>query len=143
KAVSLHLEGNLEQALEELNAAIENGEKGAEVYAAQGHVLFELGRFEEAAAAYQQLVELTPNHPTADFNLGICYEKLGQWEEAAQHFEKSLESDPEREDANLGLGICLLRQDKPEPSIMCFDAVLSRQSGQETAQFGKAVSLQL
>lgn len=143
RAVSMHLEGKRKEALRELNTAIENGEETAEVFSAKGHVQFELEQYEDAIKTYERLLAAAPRHPTANFNLGICYEKLGRWQEATDAFQKALEIDPKREEAQLGLGICLLHQEKPEPAIGYFDKVLQRQSGHETAMFGKAVSLQL
>src|SRR6185312_6265629 len=126
RAVSLHLEGKRKEALRELNTAIENGEQGADIYAAKGHIQFELEQYDDAVKTYEKLLGAAPQHPTANFNLGICYEKLGRWQEA-----------------NLGWGICLLRQEKPEPAITCFDKVLASNPEHETAMFGKAVALQL
>src|SRR5579863_7208887 len=108
RSVSLHLEGKRKEALRELNTAIEAGEETAEVFAAKGHIQFELEQYEDAIKTYEKLLGVAPRHPTANFNLGICYEKLGRWQEATDAFQKSLETDAEREEAQLGLGICLL-----------------------------------
>src|ERR1700683_1121391 len=143
RSVALHLEGKRKEALRELNAAIENGEETAEVFAAKGHVQFELEQYDDALKTYEKLLTVAPRHPTANFNLGICYEKLGRWQEASDAFGKALETDPQREEAQLGLGICLLHQEKPEPAITYFDKVLGRHPDHETALFGKAVWLQL
>ena len=143
RAVSLHLEGKRKEALRELNTAIENGEQSADIYAAKGHIQFELEQYDDAIKTYEKLLGAAPQHPTANFNLGICYEKLGRWQEATDSFQKALEVDPQREEANLGWGICLLHQEKPEPAIACFDKVLASNPEHETALFGKAVSLQL
>src|SRR5258708_4361843 len=78
KSVSLHLEGKRKEALRELNTAIENGEETQEVFAAKGHIQFELEQYDDAIKTYEKLLNLAPNHPTASFNLGICYEKLGR-----------------------------------------------------------------
>jgi tetratricopeptide (TPR) repeat protein len=121
RAVSLHLEGKHKEALKELNTALENGEESAEIYAAKGHLQYELEQYEDAIKSYEKLLTLAPRHTTANFNLGICYEKLGRWNEATEAFQKTLEADPNRNEAQLGLGICLLHQEKPEPAIVCFD----------------------
>src|SRR5215470_11818226 len=128
RSVSLHLEGKRKEALRELNIAIENGEDSAEVFAAKGHIQFELEQYEEAIKTYERLLGISPRHVTAHFNLGICHEKLGRWQEATTAFEKALETDPQRVEAHLGLGICLLHQEKPEPAIAHFDKVLARSS---------------
>ncbi len=143
RSVSLHLEGKRKEALRELNTAIESGEESTEILAAKGHIQFELEQFDDALKTYEKLLSVAPRHPTASFNLGICYEKLGRWQEATDSFQKALDTDPQRSEAQLGLGICLLHQEKPEPAIACFDKVLAREAEHEIALFGKAVSLQL
>ena len=61
-----------------------------EVYAAKGHILFELEQFEDAINTYEKLVAVSPRHVTAQFNLGICYEKLGRWQESVIDLEYAL-----------------------------------------------------
>src|SRR3974377_304754 len=107
RAVSLHLEGKRKEALRELNTAMEAGEESPEIYAAKGHIQFELEQYEDAVKTYGRLLEAAPRHPTASFNLGICYEKLGRWNEATTAFQSALSVDPQRVEAQLGLGICL------------------------------------
>jgi Flp pilus assembly protein TadD len=80
RSVSLHLEGKRKEALRELNSAIENGEETPEVFAAKGHIQFELEQYDDAIKTYERLLTLAPRHQTANFNLGICYEKLGRWQ---------------------------------------------------------------
>ncbi|HLJ17653.1 MAG TPA: tetratricopeptide repeat protein, partial [Bryobacteraceae bacterium] len=143
KAVSLHLEGKRKEALTELNTAIEAGDETVEIYSAKGHIQFELEQYDDAIKTYQKLLGLTPKHPTAHFNVGICYEKLSRWQDATDSFQTSLEIDPGRMEAQLGLGICLLHQEKPEGAIEQFNRVLARQPDNETALFGKAVAQQL
>src|ERR1700692_1925010 len=99
KSVSLHLEGKRKEALRELNTAIEGGEETPEVFAAKGHIQFGLEHFDAAIKTYEKLLTLAPRHATANFNLGICYEKLGRWQEATASFTKALEVDPQREEA--------------------------------------------
>ena len=77
RSVSLHLEGKRKEALRELNSAIESGEESPEVFAAKGHIQFELEQYDDAIKTYERLLTLAPRHQTANFNLGICYEKLG------------------------------------------------------------------
>ena len=89
RAVSLHLEGKRKEALRELNTAIENGEQGVDIYAAKGHIQFELEQYDDAVKTYTKLLEAVPQHPTANFNLGICFEKLGRWQEASDAFQKA------------------------------------------------------
>ena len=83
RAVSLHLDGKPQDALNELYSAVDSGEKDAEIYSALGHIHFQLDEFEEAATSYWKLVQLEPTHRTASFNLAVCLEKQGRWEEGS------------------------------------------------------------
>src|SRR5438128_272583 len=131
RAVAMHLEGKRQEALVELNQAIQAGEESTEVHSAKGHLLYELNQYEEAVRSYQRLLELVPNHPTANFNLAICLEKLARWQEAADSFQRAMVNDPDRADTRLGLGICQLHLEKPEPALEQFDRVLSRDEKNE------------
>ena len=143
RAVSLHLEGKRKEALRELNTAIENGEETAEMLAAKGHIQFELEQYDDAIKTYEKLLTLVPRHPTANFNLGICYEKLGRWQEATDSFKrrsKPIRSAKKRSSA--WASACCIRRSRSRPSpasTKCW----RKQPDHETALFGKAVSLQL
>src|SRR5580704_17568258 len=126
KAVSLHLEGNLQEALDEINGAIAEGEESLEIYSAKAQLQYDLEQFEEAAKSYAKVLSLNPNHTAANFHMAVCLEKVGRWQEASEFFEKSAEADPDRLDARLGLGICQLHLDKADAAAESFDRVLSQ-----------------
>src|SRR5688500_13122542 len=107
KAVSLHLEGKRQEALQELKGAISHGET-AEFCSAMGHIQFELEQYEDAAKSYTKLLSLDPKHMAGQFNLAVCLEKLGRWEDAAERFRKVMEGCPNRPEARLGLATCQL-----------------------------------
>ncbi len=52
-----------------------------------GNAYFELGRLEEAARAYQEVIQLAPREAEARFNLGLVHEKKGQPGLAAREYE--------------------------------------------------------
>src|SRR5258705_11995292 len=68
KAVGLHLEGKLESAARLLTKALEDGERDLGLYAALGHIQYEMRSYELAAQTYRQLAEADPKHRTAHFN---------------------------------------------------------------------------
>src|ERR1017187_1212341 len=143
KAVSLHLEGNLQEALDEINGALAAGEESLEIYSAKAQLQYDLEQYEDASKSYAKVLSLNPQHSAANFHMAVCLEKLGRWQEAAEFFEKAAETDPGRIDARLGLGICQLHLDKAEAAAESFDRVLSEEPEHPTALFGKAVTLQL
>src|SRR5262249_23224744 len=74
KAVSLHMEGKLNEALQEINRALEAGEESADVYFAKAQIQFELQQYEDASKSYGKLLSVNPHHPAANFNRAICME---------------------------------------------------------------------
>ncbi len=143
KAVSLHMEGKLDEALAEINRVLETSEGTLEVFSAKAQIQFELEMYEEAAQSYAKLLSMHPKHANANLNLAVCLERLGRWQEAADFFEKAAEAQPDRVDARLGLGIALLHLEKSDAAAENFEKVLEQQPDNATAQFGKAVTLQL
>ena len=72
KAAGLHLEGKLDEALAQLQRAATGSAHPARVHGATGYILYELGRFDEAAGEYEKLIALEPQRPAACFNLALC-----------------------------------------------------------------------
>src|SRR5579859_3397086 len=103
KAVSLHMEGKLAEALDEINRVLESGDTTIEILSAKAQIQFELEMYEDAAQSYAKLLSLNPRHGSANLNMAVCQERLGRWQEAADFFEKAAEAQPERQDARLGL----------------------------------------
>ncbi|MGD0136357.1 MAG: hypothetical protein ABSE57_30315, partial [Bryobacteraceae bacterium] len=62
KAVSLHMEGKLDEALAEINRVLETGEGTLEIYSAKAQIQFELEMYEEAAQSYAKLLSMHPKH---------------------------------------------------------------------------------
>src|SRR6266498_1161028 len=73
RAAGLHLEDRREEALAVLDAAIDAGEVGTELLSAKAILQFELEQFADAAATYGQVLSSSPQHPTATYNLAVCY----------------------------------------------------------------------
>jgi tetratricopeptide (TPR) repeat protein len=69
RAVTLHLAGKREEALKQLERAVDSGEASPELYRAMGHIQFELEAFADAADSYRSLTELKPQYAKGWFNL--------------------------------------------------------------------------
>ena len=143
RAVSLHLEGKLEEALKELHRATSRGEKNAEIYSAMGHIQCELGQYEGGVESYREFLRLEPKNATGWFNLAVCLENLDRWQEAAEKFKTACELQPDRIEAQLGLGICQLHLNEAKAALAAFDKCLAHAADNENALFGKAVALQM
>lgn len=71
--------------------------------------LTELGRFDEAAYAYQNALKITPSDHVLLNRLGIVYARSGDLEKAAQQFEQALRIKPGFTDARHNLERCRRR----------------------------------
>ena len=57
RAVALHLAGNREEALKQLQRAVSTNQASAEIYRAMAHIQFEMGDFRESGKSYKLLME--------------------------------------------------------------------------------------
>jgi tetratricopeptide (TPR) repeat protein len=142
KAIVLHMEGKIEEAIKELQRGVKAGEKTADVYAGLGHLQFEAGRFDAAADAYREVLERAPLHKTCHYNLAVCLEKIGRYKEALASFEKAFEINSQRVEMGLGVGVSLLHLRRFAEAETAFDTCLKTHPNDETARFGKAFALQ-
>jgi tetratricopeptide (TPR) repeat protein len=69
-----------------------------------GNVYEKIGRYAEAADAFQRAGDLSPEMRFAWYNLGVCYTRLGKREEAEAQFRRALALDPAFADARFQLG---------------------------------------
>lgn len=79
------LEGNLDRALEIVNAIVDEAPRLPFPRFTRGVVLLDLRRFEEAASDLEQVIALQPMDAPARFKLSEAYRGLGREELAAQH----------------------------------------------------------
>src|ERR1051325_7232380 len=138
RAVSMHLEGKLEDALKELHRATSKGEKSAEVYWAMGHIQCELGQFDGGVESYREFLRLEPKNATGWFNMAVCLENLGRWQEAAEKFKTAGDLDPSRLEAQLGMGICHLHLNDAKAGLSAFEKCLSKAPDNDNALFGNS-----
>jgi tetratricopeptide (TPR) repeat protein len=70
----------------------------------QGNELYEAGKYEEAAVAYQAIVEANPDAYVIYMNIGNCYFQLQKYDLAEEYYRKVLEKDPQNAEAMLLIG---------------------------------------
>ena len=69
-----------------------------------GNYYLNLGKLEEAIIAYQQAIQIDPNHANAYFNLGLAYGRQGQLEQAIAAYQQAIQIDPNDADVYTNLG---------------------------------------
>ena len=67
-------------------------------------------QFAGAVAAWEEVLELTPEMPEAHVNLGFSLIGVDDWARARDSFERALELRPGQENAYYGLALCHERQ---------------------------------
>ncbi len=91
-----HIEaGKLDEAIDELEAAIALNPNHAGAYVQLGNAHYNLGQFEAAVAALQAAAKLDAGNADIHRNLGTAYGKMSQWEEAAAAYQKAIELKPD------------------------------------------------
>lgn len=61
--------------------------------AADAEALFQAEKWQEAAAAFEQVIEQNPNNPTPWFRLGVVYRNLGSMDKAIAHYQRMIDNN--------------------------------------------------
>jgi tetratricopeptide (TPR) repeat protein len=75
------------------------------------------GKYDEAAALFQQAISADPKDYAAHFNLGLAYGFLNKDAEGVAEYRKALELKPGLYEAEMNGAILLLRQKKAEEAL--------------------------
>ena len=105
------------EALEFFEAAMyvagdPDGEQRSGARTFRANALDMLGRYPEAVAAYEEVIDETPEWWEAHANLGICHARNGRMEDAESAFRQGLEDCPGSPEIRDELAAHLLSQEK-------------------------------
>ena len=106
--------GELESARAELEKALVLRSHDAKVLGLLGQAFYKLGQYEQAAVAWQRLVDDNPVEPGARVNLGLASLKARRYPDAIRQLEIALDLQPEHRKAMGYLGLALLESGDPE-----------------------------
>lgn len=107
QAVGLLQSGKAADALDVIDAAIQNGVRDPSLYNLKGLAAGELGRDQEAEQSFRTVIQLSPKLAMGYNNLGVLLSKLGRNQEAAAAFREAHAKEPLNFNALLGLGTSL------------------------------------
>lgn len=105
--------GDAAAARDALERALALRPKHAKALALLGEACYRQGRFDDAVAAWQRLVDDNPVEPAARVNLGLAFLKAKRHPEARKQLEIALDLDPEHRKAMNYLGLALLESGSP------------------------------
>ena len=112
QSLVLHLSQNLIPVLSQKSAEVPDGRPDrakAQQLFNRGNKFFEQGAHAEAAALYEEAVELDSSFAEALSNLGSALSHLGRYEEAERCYREAIALSPNFSDPHANLGV-LLRQ---------------------------------
>ncbi|ADL55129.1 tetratricopeptide repeat protein [Gallionella capsiferriformans] len=87
---------------------------------ALGAALKQLGRTEEALAAMQRSVELSPDDVEVNYNLGVVLQEAGRLDEAEQSYRRAVALNAAYADAHCNLGVVLQELGRASEAEACY-----------------------
>lgn len=85
--------GNLDDALQNIDAALYGTPENADFHVLRGRILMEQQRLEEAMSALSTATQLMPGHAEGHYYAGIIFQRWSNNEAAASSFETAYELD--------------------------------------------------
>lgn len=89
----------------------------------KGNELFEAQKYDEAAAAYQAILEHFPEAFIIYKNIGNCYFAMEKYAEAEASYQKILEKDPTNAEAMLLIGNCYANRGQTDKALEWYDKI--------------------
>jgi tetratricopeptide (TPR) repeat protein len=96
----------------------------AERLVTEGTSLYRRGNVQQASEKYRAALALAPDHPRANFNLGVILHDTRLTAEAILHFRRALESQPDWPAALVNLGNALKDQGDLDAALVLYNRAL-------------------
>ncbi len=117
----LFLQGNLEDAIQTYDQALELKPDLAEVWNNRGVALTRLQRYHEAIASYERAIQLRDHYADAWNNRGVALGKLHHYDAAILSYQKAIDFKPNYMDAWNNLGFALAKIQKYDQAISAYN----------------------
>ncbi|MDB5400686.1 MAG: hypothetical protein JWQ55_2704 [Rhodopila sp.] len=111
--------GHPELAVDLIGKAITTNANVASYHSNLGNALKQLGRLDQAAAAYRGALGLMPNFMEAHYNLGNTFREQGRLDDAVACYRKALALKPDFAEAHNNLGRVLEDQGRLDEAVAC------------------------
>jgi tetratricopeptide (TPR) repeat protein len=108
--------GKFSEALDAVDMALET-EPYDYALDDKGYILYELGRYNESVAIFEEALSLTPDDPDAWYGKGIALLELDLYKEAMASFSQAINLDSEFSDAWVGMGECLIGMENDQAAL--------------------------
>ena len=88
-----------EAMLAQIKAEVEKDPTNVEQRVLLGNILYDAGKFDQAAPYYEQALKLDPDNTDVIVDLGVCYRNVGRYDEALAMFDRALAIQPDKKQA--------------------------------------------
>ena len=123
--IDLYSQGQLQQALKQAEALVQQFPMSVVLYNIQGAILQELGQLDLSIDAYNKALAIEPNYADAHYNIGMALQRQGKLKEAIKAYNKALAIKPDNAEAYNNMGIALHEQGKLEEVIEAYNKALA------------------
>ena len=89
----------------------------------KGNALFDEEKYEEAIAAYQNIIAANPEAYIVFKNIGNCYFQMQKYAEAEAAYQKILEKEPQNAEAMLLIGNCYSNRGENEKAMEWYNKI--------------------
>ena len=137
-----HQRGQSERGVELIRRALARAPGSPGMLNNLGNILYEIDRFEEAAATYEDAIRLSPDAGTFN-NLGATRRMQGRFDEARAAYEHALELDPKHASAHQNCGNLLASRGRMRDAVehYCTALILRPSDSAVSRQLGIAYSI--
>jgi tetratricopeptide (TPR) repeat protein len=130
-----------EEALYDLDRALELKPNHDEVWRLRASVLYQIGRLEEATESCQRAIELRPTDQNAWLLLGLIRGQADDLEGELRSYDNVLRLDPGNRSALLNRGTALYKAKKLDQALKSFDQLIKTDNGDAMAWNNRGIVL--
>lgn len=126
-------------AMDSFLRALSHAPENAIVLTNLGNALFQLKRYDEARAVYEQAIAAKPDYPKPYRNLALLFQMQGKNEEAIAAYQQYLSGAPDDGEAHHNLGLVLMAVGRTNEAQATFESVaeyLSTDDVESTTNLG-------
>jgi len=127
--------GNLAEAGEHLNRALQLEPQQPLIHYNLGLLLTRQGRYEEAVGEYQTALKINPDSAQVHNGLGNALARLNRLDEAAEQFQIAIKLDPQFIEARNNLGLAMIQQNQLDEGIALLQRAVQQQPDDALAHF--------
>jgi tetratricopeptide (TPR) repeat protein len=89
-AINLHSKGLINEAINELDLALNINPNNINALINKGSYLFEINKFQDSKKCFLEAIIIDPDNTLAHYNCGLTTNQLQQFQESISHFERAI-----------------------------------------------------